>query len=285
LVGFAVTWLALLAAFQTDIPSTFVGFAIVFVGLVATPALAIVHAAVTAWRNPFVARQPFHRWYVYPAYAVAFSLLMLADESEFRKVFGGYEPYRMMSVPMEPTLKRGDYVMVKTASAADSDMKAHLGHVVAYVLDGSTYMHRMTAVGGDRIAMQAGQVVVNDRALPRQALCMTPLSDGNAEAKLSVETHGARAYVVQNSTKEGAEYDPFTSERDEEVLEPDQFFVIGDSRDYSHDSRISGPLRNEQFVGRALYIFWSDDWSRIGRSLAPDAPVVRADYCSPEPKP
>jgi signal peptidase I len=282
-------WLGLLALFHTSLPSSFAGFALVYLSLVALQPVVIGHAAVTAWRNPVIARQPFHHWVFYVLYAgVALLILSGLAFGAFETVggpsaFGGYKPFRMTSVPMEPTLRRGDYVMVKSASAADSDMGSYVGHVVVYVSE-HTYIHRMVAVGGDRIAMQSGQVVVNGRVLPREALCTTPLSDSSAEAKLSVETNGARKYVVQNSTAEGAEYTAFLGERDEEVLEADQFFVIGDSRDYSNDSRSGGPLRNEQLVGRALYIFWSDDWSRIGRSLSPDAPFVRADYCG-EPRP
>lgn len=282
---FFAAWLVCLALLHTALLSSFAGFAFVYLGLLAVQLGAIAHAGVAAWQTPLIARQAYHRWYVYVLYlAVAFGAVSGLLFGDFEDMggpapFGGYKPFRMASVPMEPTLRLGEYVMVKAASAADPDMRGYVGNAVVYVLSEQTYIHRMVAIGGDRIAMQAGKVVLNGRALPRDALCAAALSDSTAEAKLSVETNGARTYVVQHSTAEGAEYVAFKGERDEEVLEPDQFFVIGDSRDYSSDSRTRGALRNEQLVGRALYIFWSDDWSRVGRSLSPDAPIVRADYC------
>jgi signal peptidase I len=58
------------------------------------------------------------------------------------------------------------------------------------------------------------------------------------------------------------------------IVPPDSYFVMGDNRGNSQDSRYWGFLRREKIVGRAFTIYWSWDRSthrlrfdRIGKSL------------------
>jgi signal peptidase I len=48
--------------------------------------------------------------------------------------------------------------------------------------------------------------------------------------------------------------------------------VLGDNRDRSHDSRFFGPVPMANLRGRLLYVYWSKDRGRIGRSLAETGP-------------
>jgi len=285
-VVFLAVWVVLLVLFQTPLPMTFAGFAVVYVGLIAVRLAAFVHAVAIVWRGPTVERQAYHRWYGYAGYAaiVLGSLLILGfgvlSDVGGPPAWGGYHPFRVVNNSMEPTLRPGDYIMVDTSSSGSAGVREAVGHVVVYARD-TPYMHRMVAAGGDRVALRNAQLIVNDRALPRKDLCV--LQDPETgDAQLSIETNGKPQYVVQQLTAyDGAESPQ--REYEEVALEADQFFVVGDARDGSNDSRFSGALRDEQFTGRALYIFWSGDWARIGRSLAPDAPIVRADYCGSAP--
>ena len=51
------------------------------------------------------------------------------------------------------------------------------------------------------------------------------------------------------------------------VVPPNKYFVMGDNRDHSWDSRYWGPIAGDKIFGKALYIYWSKDKSRIGQTI------------------
>lgn len=124
------------------------------------------------------------------------------------------------------------------------------------------YVKRIIARGGDRIGMERGRAILNGRVLPCE-----PVGDG-----LCRETLPDGASHVVHETGRGRLAD-FA-----EVRVPDgHYFMLGDNRDDSADSRLSpaqggvGLVPDAMIVGRARHIFFSlgSDgvrWHRIGQA-------------------
>ena len=291
LAGFCVAaFFAFFALFLTNIPMTFAGFVVAFSGgMLVSWWGGSIEAGVHAWRHATTTRRSYHRWYIYAAYGAAFTLVTygvnigLLAGAGLPSMFGFYQPFRMSSESSLPNLMPGEYFVVARATTADKrDPRGGIGSLalVSWPDVEGTFVYRLLAIGGQRISVQETVVSVDGLAIPRRDLCTVPDARSGLTIRRSVETLAGAAHVMQNFD-DGSEF----ARNVDEVTVPDgQFFVMGDNRGNSNDSRSRGPVANEDFAGRGLYIIWSDDWSRIGKSLAPGAEIDRTAYCPPGAK-
>lgn len=276
---FLAVWLAFLALLLTPIPSTFLGFALSYLGLLGVYAASALDAGVRAWREPSIERQPYHRWYLYIAYVVVCGVaMMLAIYTVLDQ--GGYRPYRASSRAMVPALNEGELFFARTArGATKGELERWLGSVVIvrWPYEEGEFVYRLIAVGGQSVDDLNGTIQVDGKMLPQSAICTVLDAASGNTARRSVETVAGRRYVMQN-------FDDSIRDADAVTVTDDQFYVLGDTRENSNDSRFRGPVANNDYVGRALFIIWSNDWSRIGKSLVPGASVDPAEYCRPTAK-
>jgi signal peptidase I len=133
---------------------------------------------------------------------------------------------RVDSFSMEPTLFKGDYVVVNKLSYKIGSPER--GDIVVFRYPPSPdeqYIKRVVGLPGDRIHISDGEVFVNDDLL--------------IEPYLGV------------STKSGGDW----------VVPEDSLFVMGDNRNNSSDSRVWGMVPFDNLVGKAFVVYWPpEDW-------------------------
>lgn len=154
---------------------------------------------------------------------------------------------RLFSIPsssMAPTLERGDHVIVTPYRSALWRNDPRRGDVVVFRRENAWFVKRVVAEPGDSVEIRWGEVRINGSTL--------------AEPYLSAGEYNGEP--LQRS------------------LGPDEFFVMGDHRSDSLDSRSWGALRRDAIWGRARVIFWSDAASDF------NAPALAAEG-SPLPTP
>ncbi|ROR32129.1 signal peptidase I [Inmirania thermothiophila] len=267
---------------QFDFP-TVLFFAVVASGLVwAADALWLAprrraHAAAVATGD--AEARPAPREPVLVEYARSFFPILLAV-----LVLRSFlvEPFRIPSGSMMPTLLAGDFILVNkfaygirlpVINAKVIDLgRPERGDVVVfrYPRDPSVdYIKRVVGLPGDRIEYRDKQLYVNGRAVPRRYV-------GEYE-------NGARRY---RERLDGREHDilldPYPAPlrypclRDGAYVVPEgHYFVMGDNRDNSNDSRFWCAVPDRNLVGKAFLIWmnWSgvDEglirWRRIGRPI------------------
>jgi signal peptidase I len=188
-----------------------------------------------------------------------------------------FQPFNISSGSLIPTLFVGDYVMVSKFSYGWSRFSVPLisdllpagrlwattpkrGDVAVFKLPSDNsidFIKRVIGLPGDHIQMKAGRLFINGVMAPREADGLFPVRDAAGRAFAApryIETlpNGVKHPVIEIDGDVG-EYDN-TSEI---VVPPDRYFMMGDNRDNSHDSRIIGSVPFENFVGKAQAIFFS----------------------------
>jgi len=189
---------------------------------------------------------------------------------------------------MKPTILEGDRIFVNKLAY---DLKIPFlgtqvirwgdparGDVVVFYSprDGTRLVKRVVAVPGDKVELRNNRLIINDVEATDGALdakFIEPLvpADRNGH-KFSTETVAGRAHPLMEAIMPPSQaprtFAPY-------LLPEGRFFMMGDNRDNSGDSRIFGPVPRGNIVGRASAIVWSLDfqhhyaprWSRFFRSL------------------
>jgi len=171
-----------------------------------------------------------------------------------------FQPYTIPSASEEPNLYEGDYIIVSKWSYGWSKHSIPLspplfsgriffrqparGDIVVFKLPhdaeskGTDYIKRLVGLPGDRIQVKAGRLYINDKALPLQPLApgMGDVDeDGPQPVDRFLETNPAgRQYIIQRASDDAGHPANNTGVY---VVPPHCYFMMGDNRDNSLDSR------------------------------------------------
>lgn len=139
--------------------------------------------------------------------------------AQFHKVSGN---------SMFPTMHDGDYLITEKVSYKLGSPKKGDIIVLKNPRDESQdFIKRIIALPGDTIKIENNRVFVNGGTQPETYLPPnTPTRSGNFLREATVS------------------------------MDPNQYFVIGDNRNHSSDSREWGPITKDEIVGKAFFRYW-----------------------------
>jgi signal peptidase I len=182
---------------------------------------------------------------------------------------GGYE------LPFLPQreIRRGDIIVFKYPGNKVCRENDAARNLIPYQIN---YVKRVIGMPGDTVEFKNNQVFLNGQLWPEHR--MIGDSDDNVSALDVTEFESRREgenYNVyyssdtMNAAKQGNR-PPQTSSNPcrgyqfgvagkPSVVPENSFFVMGDSRDNSEDSRFWGFVPRELIIGRAMFVYWSCD--------------------------
>lgn len=128
----------------------------------------------------------------------------------------------------------------------------------------TNYVKRVIGLPGDRIRIEGNTVVVNDEVIPEHRIIAR---DHNRKDPLEIVDSPDRkpgelydVYYRPGPPDDDQEYDVFQG-KDEIVVPDTSYFVMGDNRNNSEDSRYWGFVPRDLVIGRAMFVYWSYDES------------------------
>lgn len=192
-----------------------------------------------------------------------------------------FQPFTIPSASMEPNLYEGDYVIVSKYSYGYSKHSIPFspplfegrlffsppkrGDIAVFKLplDNRTdYIKRVIGLPGDRVQMRNGLLYVNDRLIAREPLSPVTTDVGygvlREVARYQERLPDGRTYATQDFGPDGQ-----LDNTDVFVIPDGHYFMMGDNRDNSSDSRVPpaaqgvGMVPAENLVGKAEIILLS----------------------------
>ncbi len=190
------------------------------------------------------------------------------------------EPFRIPSKSMVPALLVGDFILVNKFSYGLRLPVFHTefvdlgeperGDVMVFRYPPNPtrdYIKRVIGLPGDKISYRGDQLYINGELVPRES---KGRYDGNDEPSVEItrvlieELPGGTQHAILDV--QGRQSPDISV-----MVPPHHYFVMGDNRDNSADSRVWGFVPQDHVVGKAFMIWMSIDfdefdlrWSRIG---------------------
>ncbi|MES2626338.1 MAG: signal peptidase I [Pseudomonadota bacterium] len=191
----------------------------------------------------------------------------------FRTAIADWSPVPTSS--MEPTILPGDVLLINktilgpaipfTEARLFAFAQPQRGDIITFTPphEEITYVKRVIGVPGDRIRTEGLQVFVNGRPL---ALEITDEGQNSGMLK-AIETIDGHAHQITLDTSRG-----MRQQEMEITVPPHAYFVMGDFRNNSEDSRYFGFVSEDKLIGRVtrLAVSIADDrgfFSSIGQTL------------------
>jgi signal peptidase I len=190
-------------------------------------------------------------------------LVILIITSSFRSAIADWNDVPTGS--MKPTIMEGDRIFVNklaydlkipftTAKIAQWDDPKRGEVVVLFSpYDGKRLVKRVVGIPGDRIELKNNQLYVNGKTIEYDVVDPKMIDDIPSAQRpmfhFSLEDLTGRKHLVMMIPGRGA-FDSF----DAIQVPPHHYWVMGDNRDNSFDSRAFGPVDRSQIVGRAVAV-------------------------------
>ncbi len=132
-------------------------------------------------------------------------------------------------ISMDPTLADGEWLAISKVNHYIRDIKR--GEIVVFHFPGTNndkHIKRVIGLPGEEVKVRNGNVFVDGQELFEGYLEEGKETEGKVDLKLG----------------------------------QDEYFVLGDNRDHSNDSRVWGALPKEEVIGQAVFVIYPKDQNR-----------------------
>jgi signal peptidase I len=184
------------------------------------------------------ALKPCNRWWVYALLIVC--NIGISSVYDFTVSGRFYNTYKIPSGSMLQTLQIGDHLMAEMLAADDVIKRGDVVIVMFPEIEDKNFIKRVIALPGETLAIRDKVVFINGKRLDEP-------------------------YVYQQSPRNNPRTDDFGPS----TTPAGQFFLMGDNRQGSHDSRFVGTIKRADILARAKYLYYPGDgeWSRWGKTI------------------
>jgi len=206
-----------------------------------------------ARRQRVYIQKPYNTWYYHLFIAIGMSAVLAVYDLNAAM---GTQSFKIPAISNNPTFQSGDFIV--------ADMRAYqnknpeYGDLVVFLgRDGQTYTFRIVGLPNDELAVIDGIVSINGK------LCKSRFVRPTIDLGMQVEEFeevlpNGHTHLIY---KCGRPYEGKIPDFEKILIPADCYFLMGDNRDFSRDSRFDGFVSKDQIIGRMVYSYWGETGS------------------------
>ncbi len=174
------------------------------------------------------------------------------------------EPFQIPSSSMVPTLQRGDFIVVNKwvyglrlpvlRNLVVPISEPQRGDVMVFFPphEERYFIKRVIGLPGDKVSVVNGQLFINGERMEQSDA--QPVAGDLRSGRFSEDLNGYQ-HPIQRRLQPGR-----LSQNFHDIVPAGHYFMMGDNRDNSSDSRVWGPVPAERIVGKAFarWMFWDE---------------------------
>jgi signal peptidase I len=201
----------------------------------------LLDALLGAIKSKAIALKSYNKWYIY-------LIIFLLGSAVIRPLLGWTiknniaRAYKIPSSGMKPALLVGDHLIANMRIYKSEKPRRGDMIIFEYPKDPSQdFIKRVIGMEGEKVELINNKIYINDKLLD-----------------------DPWGYFEDDSSTKGL---PVLERFGPVVVPKDSLFVLGDNRNNSQDSRFFGFVDIRKVRGKALYLYWAKDKSRIAMEL------------------
>lgn len=180
--------------------------------------------------------------------------------------YGAHVPFTGVGLPALRDPERGE-IAVFALGRRDSGEICPLDECPDYAAEG--FVKRIVGLPGDTVAYREGKLWLNGEPMEQRATGESFTDEQGVEYRVVEEDlDGCVHHILDQPRSQGLTQAPLT-------IPPDRFFVLGDNRDNSNDSRGWGTVHRDDLKGPVLFNYWA--WNNQRSWLAMLNPLTWLD--------
>ena len=199
--------------------------------------VSLVAPVVISIRNRNVELKKYNRWYFYIIFILSAVIVIPVLYDNFIQIRFS----RFPTGSMLPTIRIDERIAIDTGFSPNKSLER--GDVIAFTYKNATLVKRCIAIPGDKFELKNGIVFINGK---KQDEPYVEFKEENIDDFINFEDD---VIIINGIVPEG------------------KCIVLGDNRNNSMDSREFGYVDYNDISGKAMFIYFSDIKSRIGKSL------------------
>ncbi len=194
----------------------------------------------------------YNRWYVY--------LLIAIGLIAAKWVVTGFGAFRVATPSMQPTLGVGDRVLANTAYYDDHSIRR--GDIVVFdAPEGDVWIFRVIGLPNDSIEVRDGAVYLNDTLNVMSPTLEDTIDNVEVTEYLEQITWSKKIRTLRYKERLFPQTGTYVKLR----VPDNEYFLMGDNRDNTYDSRFLGTIKREAIRGRVMFSYWRSSDTGNGR--------------------